>query len=396
MPKQTRYTNFLKDKQFIRWQLAPDESLNAYWLDFVKENPQLEKELQQAIAFLKTEGLNKNVLSNADRKQLLHSIQVSIRHDKKAKDRRIFRFAIAACAAIALVVVGITLFTREKTVLVDPDKELIVGELLNSEDIQLITSEEAASFQHDVEVTIGNDGTAKITQSNIEGEKTVEITKDRLNSLIVPYGKRSTLTLADGSKVWLNSGSVLEFPAQFTAKNREIHLASGEMYIEVTHDKKRPFYVHTSDFQVKVYGTAFNLSAYENASPSVVLVEGSVALRTSANKEETPLRPNELAVYDSQSGTFNKQKVDIQNHISWKEGYLTLQKTPMTEILDRIGRYYNLSFNYEQDVNLQKRTCTGKIYLSENLDNVMTTIALLSSTRYEKENNRIYITNELN
>jgi ferric-dicitrate binding protein FerR (iron transport regulator) len=89
------------------------------------------------------------------------------------------------------------------------------------------------------------------------------------------------------------------------------------------------------------------------------------------------------------------QKVDISQFISWKDGYLSFDKTPITEVLQQIGRYYNLSFDFGNNMNLQKRTCTGKIYLSENMDNVMGTIALLSSTRYEKENNRIYITNEL-
>ncbi|MEA4978580.1 MAG: DUF4974 domain-containing protein, partial [Petrimonas sp.] len=71
-------------------------------------------------------------------------------------------------------------------------------------------------------------------------------------------------------------------------------------------------------------------------------------------------------------------------------------KTPMTEVLKQIGRYYNLSFDFGNDVNLQKRTCTGKIYLSENLDNVMTTIGLLSSTKYTKNDNQIFIINEPN
>jgi ferric-dicitrate binding protein FerR (iron transport regulator) len=145
---------------------------------------------------------------------------------------------------------------------------------------------------------------------------------------------------------------------------------------------------------VKVYGTAFNLSVYDESASSIVLVEGSVALQSPDGKEEVALKPDQLAAYDPQSGSFSLQMVEVDNYISWKEGYLSLNKTPMTELLKRIERYYNLSFNFEQDVNLQKRTCTGKIYLSDNLDNVMTTIALLSSTGYEKENNKIYITNE--
>jgi len=200
-------------------------------------------------------------------------------------------------------------------------------------------------------------GKVKITQVDRK-DKTVELTKSKQNTLIVPYGKRSTLILSDGSKVWLNSGSVLEFPAQFTGNNREVRLTSGEMYIEVASDSQKPFHVRTSDFNVKVYGTKFNVSAYDDSPKSVVLVEGRVSLQ-SANKKETILSPNEQAVY-SDNGTFHTQKVHVNQFISWKNGYLEFDKTPMTEVLKQIGRYYNLSFDFDNDVNLLKRTCTGK------------------------------------
>lgn len=394
MPNHTHYTDFLKDQQFIRWQLLPDEQLNYYWDDFVKKHPELKDEMQQAVTYLKKKGLNKSNLSDRERTELLNTIQTSIWHNQKSKLRRIIWYSSAAVSAVALVITAITLFrTTNGTPETDHQNELIVGEMLNGEDIQLITSEEEIRFPSDVEVTLNGEGKATVTPKSNE-VKIIDINQENMNSLIVPYGKRSTLTLADGSRVWLNSGSVLEFPATFSGKKREIRLASGEMYIKVSPDSKKPFYVHTSNFEVKVYGTAFNLSAYDDRSSSIVLVEGSVTLKRHGDKEEMALRPNELASYDSQSGSFNRQQVDVNNYISWREGYLTLDKTPMTELLQRIERYYNLSFNYEQDVNLQKRTCTGKIYLSEDIDNVMTTIALLSSTRYEKDKNRIYITNE--
>ena len=205
--------------------------------------------------------------------------------------------------------------------------------------------------------------------------------------------KHTQLNLSDGTKIWLNSGSVLEFPTQFTGKNREIRLSSGEIYLEVAPDKKKSFIVHTSDFSVKVYGTKFNVSMYNDSPHYVVLVEGSIGLESTVQSAEIRLSPNEQAVF-SKNGTFSKCTVDVTGFISWKNGYLTFDKTPMNEVLKQIGRYYNLSFNFDQGVNLQKRTCSGKIYLSDNLDNVMTTIALLSSTRYINQNGQIYILNE--
>ena len=165
-------------------------------------------------------------------------------------------------------------------------------------------------------------------------------------------------------------------------------LLSGEMYIEVAPDKNKTFYVHTSGYDVKVYGTKFNVSAYPGSVSSVVLVEGSVSLKsTDKEKEEVYLSPEEQAIYSESTGTFDTRKVDVRSFISWKEGYLT----SVTEVLKQIERYYNLSFNYGDDVSLQGLTCTGKIILSDNLNNVMTALALISSTKYKKENNTIYI-----
>ena len=393
MPNYKRYTDFLKDKQFIRWQLAPDEELEAHWKDFIEKNPHLHIEIQRAIDYLKTTGLNKSTLNEDERIRLFNEIQFNIKQSlKKTKIRRIIRLSVASCAAIALLVIGLNLFLSQKNdIHSSPEQEVIVGSLLNNEDIQLITEEESLSFQNDVQMEFDESGKAKITQVDRE-EKTVELTKSRQNTLIVPYGKRSTLILADGSKVWLNSGSVLEFPAQFTGNKREVRLASGEMYIEVAPDRQKPFHVRTSGFNVKVYGTKFSVSAYADSPKSVVLVEGRVSLQT-ANKKETFLAPSEQAVF-SDNSTFHTQKVDVNQFISWKNGYLEFDKTPMTEVLKQVGRYYNLSFDFDNDVNLQKRTCSGKIYLSENLDNVMATVGLLSATTYTRKENQIFITHK--
>jgi hypothetical protein len=315
---------------------------------------------------------------------LFERIQISVNRKKKKKIFTLIGYA-SAVAVIALIILGIKLFSLTPESLVRPDKEIIIGEVLNNKDIQLITSGKTISFDNDVEVSLNDEGTVEVTQRDNDVTR-LAVNHDQINSLIVPFGKRSTLRLADGTKVWLNSGSVLEFPTQFSGKNREIKLASGEMYIEVAHDKEKPFYVHTPDFKLRVYGTKFNL--YDNSPGSVVLVEGSVSVQSGT--EEMFLNPNEQLLI-SRGKAPERQTVDVTHYISWKDGYLLLENTPMTDVLDKVERYYNLSFNYEQDVNLKKRTCSGKIYLSENLDNVMTTITLLSATQFKKENNRIYI-----
>lgn len=387
----TSYTDFFKDKKFIQWQLMPDESLDTFWQNFIGQHPEQKKNIDKAITYLKRSGMNKSDLTKDEHIVLLERIQKTIRQEKKISHRKYFWYVAASTAAVVLITLAIGLFSPLSEQVTSRDKELIIGELLDNEDVQLITDEKAIIFQNDIEVTLKGEGSAEIVQANNETSK-VQVARDKLNSLIVPYGKRSTLILADGSRVWLNSGSILEFPSQFSGKKREIRLASGEMYVEVADDKEKPFFVLTGNVNVKVYGTKFNISNYSGSAQSIVLIEGRVSLQLS-DKKELFLKPNEQAVY-SESGIFETQTVDASLFISWKEGYLSFDKTPMTEVLRQIGRYYNLSFNFENDMNLQKRTCTGKIYLSDNLDNVMTIIGLLSSTTYTRTDNKILITNK--
>jgi len=389
----SHFSNFLKDEKFIRWQLMPDDDLNEYWANFIRENPELEPDIQKAVVYLKNKVLNKSQLSENERIKLFDRIQNTLnRNKRKAKIRRFIQYGAAACIAVALLFSGLNYKNLGKKTLISNGEEQIVGNLLKNKDIQLIAEDELYNYKNNIEVKISEKGTAKIVQSGNNNQQQINIAQSSFNKLIVPYGKRTQLNLSDGTKVWLNSGSVLEFPTRFTGKNREIRLYSGEIFLEVAHNKNKSFIVHTSNFSVKVYGTKFNVSAYADSPHSVVLVEGRVGLNSVRKTDEIKLVPNELAVY-SGNGSFRKQKVDVDQYISWKNGYLSFDNTPMSEVLKQIGRYYNLSFNYDKDVNLQKRTCSGKIYLSDNLDNVMTTVALLTSTRYEKQNNQIYIVN---
>ncbi len=387
-----KYYDFLKDKQFIRWQLASDEELEKYWIDFVAQNPQFEMEINKAIRYLKTTGLNKSSLTQQEKECLLERIIATIKANRaKTRKRVLISMIGASVAAMFVVVFSLNFFLNNSTqsTLANID-EKIVGNELESQDIQLISNNKTISFQENVDITVSADGEAHVKDN--ASSQNIDVDQVALNKLVVPFGKRAALTLADGSKVWLNSGSILEFPVQFNGRSRDIHLASGEMYIEVSKNKSKPFYVHTNNFDVKVYGTAFNLTAYSDSRPSVVLVEGSVSIN-SKNKKELFINPSEQATLISE-GIFDTQMVDVTKYVSWKSGYLAFDRTPMSEVLKQIGRYYNFSFDFAKDVNLQKRTCTGKIYLSDNLDNVLTAIGLLTSTKYEKINNQVYIINK--
>ena len=236
-------------------------------------------------------------------------------------------------------------------------------------------------------IGLKDNGKAVITDST-ESTKDLILATTELNKLVVPFGKRTNLTLSDGTVVWLNSGTQLDFPSEFKGKSREIFV-DGEIYIDIATDKKKPFIVHAGNMNITVMGTSFNLSAYkDDISKSVVLVNGKVQIETD-NNYKTDLEPNEKIEINYNSIT--KEFVDVSEYVSWKDGLLEFNSTPMSEILKKIGRYYNVEFEKTQDLSLNEKTFSGKLFLSNNLDSVMISISALSSTEYLRKENKIFI-----
>lgn len=116
----------------------------------------------------------------------------------------------------------------------------------------------------------------------------------------------------------------------FGAEERRVVL-EGEGYFEVAKDAKRPFIVVTKKgLDVRVLGTSFNVTAYEDTGEVIAtLVEGSVEVGGGACPTEM-LKPGEQAVYDWQSGVLDRREVDVRLYTSWKDGYYMFE-------MERIG-----------------------------------------------------------
>jgi ferric-dicitrate binding protein FerR (iron transport regulator) len=179
--------------------------------------------------------------------------------------------------------------------------------------------------------------------------------------------------------VYLNSGTEMDFPSTFANHSREIWV-EGEIFIDVAHQRGTPFVIHTPNSEIIVYGTSFNVTSYSDESrESVVLVNGSVEVKSM--NSSIRLKPNEMAVIEN--GALMRKEVDVSAYISWKKGYLQLSKTPLNEVLQQIGRYYNVEFRYPHNLSLGERTCSGKLYLSDNLEDVLKAFSKLTFLTYE-------------
>jgi transmembrane sensor len=159
-----------------------------------------------------------------------------------------------------------------------------------------------------------------------------------------PYGTLSQITLADGSKVWLNSGSCLKYPMAFTGNERVVHL-SGEGYFQVRSDKSHPFIVKTPDISVKATGTAFNVCAYKNDSiVSVVLAHGKVYTNMDMINKQAFLYPNQKIDYNTISHKYTVHDCNTYQWCSWKDGIMMFKDVTLEYIFKRLGQLYNIDF----------------------------------------------------
>ena len=331
-----------------------------------------------------------NLKTGPEKRLMLYPVMHMDRHaEKKIPGNGKKRYWLAA-ACLVVLVSSLLLFLLNDSSAPSVKTGAFVGQTMPSDDIQLISGKNVLKLSQNVQIALNEEG--KVSLVNDAKKSEIVLSREEMNRLIVPYGKRSTLELSDGTKVWMNSGSELEFPSEFKGNARDITL-KGEIYLEVVKAENKPFYVHTSEFSVLVHGTRFNVSAYpDNAERTVVLVEGEVEVITAGQGKEK-LAPDEMLTIDSDG--VKKQKVDVTGFVCWKDGVLLFNKTPISEVLRKIGRYYNVSFDDHSDELLSSRTCTGKLYLSEDLDEVLMSVAILSKTTYFKRDGIIYIRNQL-
>ena len=380
---------YLTDEKFITWMLCPTDELDTYWQRFTEENPEEKAELLRAKALFRKVKLSSYKLDETTKAKAVAQLEKSLLdYQRKKKVRRTLIMTVGTAAAILLLIFLQQDMFRQSDRFSDRSIDYYVGSELESKEIQLFTGNRTTSFEENIDVTISNDQRIAVKKENSTDADEISTERNSINRLVVPHGKRSKVMLPDGTQIWLNAGSTLVFPSAFDKKTREVKLR-GEMYAEVAHDPDRPFLVKTDELDLKVYGTDFNLSAYEDAAPWVVLVEGSVGVKAAGGKE-MKLAPNERIVRN-QNGLLEKSRVNVSSFVSWKDGYLTYEKTPIAEVLKQIERYYNLSFNLDDQVSLQGVSCSGKIILTDNLDNVLTALTLISDTRYHRENKSIYI-----
>lgn len=200
-------------------------------------------------------------------------------------------------------------------------------------------------------------------------------------------GQRSKIMLPDGTMVWLNAETVLEY--QQNKKERRAKL-TGEAYFEVTHAADHPFFVNTGETEIKVLGTQFNVTHYPNSKiTEAALLNGKISMLFAETGKNINLQPGEKVIYNSELHTISKKSYRVQNEISWKQGILYFENAPFNDMIRELERYYGVKFNYNPS-GFNKIHYSGSINNLE-INKVLEFINLTIPINYEVKNKTIYL-----
>lgn len=211
---------------------------------------------------------------------------------------------------------------------------------------------------------------------------------NKMYEAVARKGEKITLTLGDGTKVYINSDSKLTYPNIFKPDSREVEL-TGEAYFAVTHNPERPFRVKSGNTITVVRGTEFNIRNRENAI-SVVVAKGIVDTYSPKRNKKYSLRKGDMVRYNDLTGLSKPQKVDLSKYLAWREDKLAFDHTYLTEVADEIERCFNVDVEFS-DESLKGKTITG-IFQSDSLDRMLSIIGLTLDVKIYHSGNKVKIT----
>ena len=213
------------------------------------------------------------------------------------------------------------------------------------------------------------------------------VVEERYNTLRVPRGGEYSITLSDGTIVYLNAESELRYPVKFVGEDRRVYLF-GEAYFDVVHDKAHPFVVDVKNSTVRVLGTSFDVRAYADEDEVLTtLVQGSV--RFSAGKESVILEPGEQVVLDK-SGRLETREVDTYLYTAWKDGVFAFKRQRLEEIMKVVARWYDVNVFWEI-VSQKEVTFTGKMKRYDDFSKVVEMLEMTGNTEFMIKENNIFI-----
>ena len=214
------------------------------------------------------------------------------------------------------------------------------------------------------------------------------VTLGEYNMIRTPLGGEYSLTLADGTKVWLNAMSELRYPVAFGEGVREVEL-KGEAYFQVAKDATKPFRVVVNDMQVEALGTEFNINAYRDDNClRTTLAEGKVRVSYPDTRQECILVPGEQAVL--KEGVITTGQVNVDDIIAWKKGRFVFSDMSLEAIAHQLERWYDVEIRFDDTVAKYYRF-TGVMKRYNELEQVLGLIEETTNVRFKVEGQQVKV-----
>ncbi|MGE4586216.1 MAG: FecR family protein [Mangrovibacterium sp.] len=203
-------------------------------------------------------------------------------------------------------------------------------------------------------------------------------------SVVAPAGTRTVVDLPDGTKVWLNAGSVLTYPPLFRGQVRQVEIF-GEAFFQVR-KAPIPFIVQNPGPEIRVYGTSFNVNAYpDEETVTVALTEGKISLLTGG--KEHFLKPGQVSSFNKETGHLHIRQEPVDRFICWREGKFIFRDTSLSTILRQLQRQYNV------DISLDRPELGNYSYIAtfqnENLEQILELLKLSAPITYRYEKGKL-------
>jgi len=347
--------DFIRDEFFQQWVFLPTQETQAFWQDFLTQHPYQRETIEEARQFLRIMDLEGGVVAETRISGLKHRIEQAIYQssaieesnlpEKEVAPKRLWQISPSIAAVVGLLFILFSFYWLNQNKSWHP----------------------------------------AFSAKNAAKEQTS------------PKGKRSLLTLPDGTRVWLNADTRLTYPRDFNRRAvREVFL-EGEAYFDVVENKHRPFIVRTAALSIRVLGTAFNVKSYaSDETIETTLVRGKVSIEANQNKtgEIITLLPHQQAVFKKKSSMMVlANQVNTETYTAWRTGKLVFDDSPFSEIIPMLERWYGVKIHMADQHSLDCRF-SAKID-NKTLSEVQDLFKTSDTITYQMKGNDVYITGKL-
>jgi len=207
----------------------------------------------------------------------------------------------------------------------------------------------------------------------------------------VPCGERSQVILSDGTKVWLNSGTILKFPLVFNSKKRNVFL-KGEAFFDVSKNTKKPFIVNAGQMNIQVFGTRFDVCAYTDDHEFSATLEKGMITATSmltGTGEKLQLKPGEQVVFNFDTKKITRKMVDTELYTSWKEDMLHFKNAGFSDVIKKMERWYGVKITVDESAKFNKYY--NMTIKTESLREMLNLLSYITPIKYKIEKDNVFI-----